>query len=98
MLRSAPTSSRGYGGVELLKLGDDIGKKLKALRRAARLSQEEVAEKLNTTKNTISNWETNKTEITVTHYLKYEKLAREQIERENYTNMKSRIFSFKGAK
>ena len=82
----------------MLRLGDDIGKKLKALRKAARLSQEDMAAELNTTKNTISNWETNKTEITVSQYLKYEKLAREQIERENYTNIKSRIFSYKGVK
>ena len=37
----------------------DIGKKLFELRKAKNLSQEEVAEKLNVTRQTVSKWETN---------------------------------------
>lgn len=37
----------------------DLGEKLYALRREKHLSQEEVAEKLNVTRQTVSKWETN---------------------------------------
>ena len=37
----------------------DIGEKLFELRKQKNLSQEEVAEKLNVTRQTVSKWETN---------------------------------------
>ena len=38
---------------------DNLGEKLLELRKAKNLSQEEVAEKLNVTRQTVSKWETN---------------------------------------
>ena len=37
----------------------DLGKKLYELRKAKNLTQDDVAEKLNVTRQTISKWETN---------------------------------------
>ena len=38
----------------------NIGEKIFELRKSRNLSQEEVAEKLNVTRQTVSKWETNK--------------------------------------
>ena len=38
----------------------DLGKKIIEMRKNAKLSQEQLAEKLNVTRQTISNWENNK--------------------------------------
>jgi len=41
---------------------NNVGKNIKRLREDARMTQEEMAEKLNVTRQAISNWETGKTQ------------------------------------
>lgn len=52
----------------------DIGKKLKSSRMNSKLSQEEVAEKLNITRQTLSNWENNKSYPDILYVLELSEL------------------------
>ena len=74
----------------------NIGQKLKELRKAAGLSQEEMANKQGVDKNTVSNWERNITDIKMRAFLKYEELARQAIERENASKIKSSLSTRRG--
>ena len=52
----------------------NIGKKLQAARLKEKLSQDEVAEKLNITRQTLSNWENNKSYPDILYVLELSEL------------------------